>query len=85
MQGKIALTVLAGLYLFAVLFPYLVVLVLGITGWGDVFGSSPPPFPFYLFMIPGFLFQAGLVGVALWLLWREPKPPGAPPPPWYRV
>ena len=74
-QGKIALTIIAGLYLIGQFITMVTFIVLSASNWWLPNDVSPAPLPFYLFWIPGFLIQGAIVGVALWLLWKEPKPP----------
>jgi hypothetical protein len=74
-QGKIALTIIAALYLLGQFITMVTFIVLSASNWWLPNDVSPAPLPFYLFWIPGFLIQGAIVGVALLLLWKEPKPP----------
>jgi hypothetical protein len=73
--GKIALTVIAGSYLLVQLAGMFGVMIMLYLGWGMPYDPPRPPWPVFLIWVPGYILQAGLVGVAMWLLWRRPKPP----------
>ena len=75
-QGKIALTVIAGLYLFGHFVAMVAsIVIMSTSNWWLPNDATPPPWPFFLFWIPSFLIQMGIIGVVIWLLWKEPKPP----------
>jgi hypothetical protein len=75
-QGKIALTVIAGLYLFGQFVAMVAMIVIFTTSsWWLPNDAYSPPWPFFLFWIPGFLIQMAIMGVVIWLLWKEPKHP----------
>ena len=75
-QGKTALTIIAALYMFGQFVAMVAMIVVFTTSsWWLPSDVPPPPWPFVMFWIPGFLIQMGIVSVAIWLLWKEPKPP----------
>ncbi|OFW57368.1 MAG: hypothetical protein A2W01_06930 [Candidatus Solincola sediminis] len=69
---KIVLTVIAVIYLLAQLGGMAIGIIAISTGFGEV-RHPPVPWPVYLFWLPGFLFQLGIITVALWLLWKPPQ------------
>ena len=82
-EMKIILTVVAALYLCAMLASMTFGMIFAANGWG-LENQPHLPWPVYLLWIPGFLVQFGIVGVALWLLWKPSRkgrlqhPPGLP-------
>lgn len=73
MKVKIVLTILIGIYLVVQL-ALTIMIILVFTADLGFFDNAPHiPWPLYLFCVSGFLFQIGIIGLVLWLLWKKPK------------